>query len=49
MHRRNVREDRDTWHRLEHYIEDHSSALFTHSLCSECLAQHYPEHSKVKG
>ena len=49
MHCRKVKDDSDTWHRLEHYIQHHSSALFTHSLCAECLAQHYPEHSKVKG
>lgn len=48
MHCRKVRDDDDTWHRLETYVEHHSSAMFTHSLCKDCLAEHYPEHSKVK-
>lgn len=42
MHCKKIRDDRDVWHRLEAYIEDHSSAMFTHSLCCDCLAVHYP-------
>ncbi len=48
MHCRKVRDDDDTWHRLETYVEHHSSAMFTHSLCKECLAEHYPEHVKAR-
>jgi CheY-like chemotaxis protein len=42
MHCKSIRDDSNTWHRLETYIEDHSNAMFTHSLCKRCLAVHYP-------
>ena len=37
-----IRDDSDTWHRLETYIQDNSEALFSHSLCEECRREHYP-------
>ncbi len=37
-----IRDDSDTWHRLETYIENNSEALFSHSLCEECRKEHYP-------
>jgi phosphoserine phosphatase RsbU/P len=37
-----IRDDSDTWHRLETYIERNSEALFSHSLCGDCRLQHYP-------
>jgi len=43
MHCKRIRDDRQNWHRLEAYIQDHSEATFTHSLCDQCLAEHYPE------
>jgi len=43
MHCRRIRDDGDTWKKLESYIEQHTGALFSHSLCSECLATHYPD------
>jgi CheY-like chemotaxis protein len=46
MHCKKIRDDRDTWHRVESYIEEHSDAMFTHSLCEDCLAEHYPEQAK---
>jgi DNA-binding response OmpR family regulator len=42
MHCKKIRDDQDVWHRLEAYIEQHSGVMFTHSLCRECLAVHYP-------
>lgn len=42
MHCKKIRDDEDTWHRVESYIERHSEAMFTHSLCEECMAEHYP-------
>jgi DNA-binding response OmpR family regulator len=42
MHCKKIRDDSETWHRLEEYIEDRSHAVFTHSLCEDCLAEHYP-------
>ncbi len=43
MHCKKIRDDKDTWHRLETYIQEHSQAMFTHSLCQECLERHYPD------
>jgi len=40
-----IRDDSDTWHRLETYIERNSEALFSHSLCEECRREHYPAHA----
>jgi len=37
-----IRDDSDTWHRLETYIESNSEALFSHSLCGDCRREHYP-------
>ncbi len=37
-----IRDDSDTWHRLETYIESKSEALFSHSLCGDCRREHYP-------
>jgi DNA-binding response OmpR family regulator len=37
-----IRDDSDTWHRLESYIESHSKALFSHSLCEDCRREHFP-------
>jgi DNA-binding response OmpR family regulator len=38
-----IRDDSDTWQRLETYIERSSGALFSHSLCEECRAEHFPD------
>jgi hypothetical protein len=43
MHCKRIRDTVNRWHRLEAYIQDHSEATFTHSLCSECMAKHYPD------
>ncbi|MBI3451157.1 MAG: response regulator [Acidobacteria bacterium] len=43
MHCRRIRDDGDTWKKLESYIEQHTGALFSHSLCNDCLAAHYPD------
>jgi DNA-binding response OmpR family regulator len=37
-----IRDDSDTWHRLETYIERNSEAMFSHSLCGDCRREHYP-------
>ena len=43
MHCMKIRDDRDTWHKLETYIEENSRVMFSHSLCDACLAAHYPD------
>ncbi len=37
-----IRDDADAWHQLEKYLSEHSDAQFSHSLCQDCLAKHYP-------
>jgi hypothetical protein len=35
--------DQKGWVVLETYIQDHSDAVFTHSLCPKCLKEFYPD------
>jgi hypothetical protein len=37
-----IRDDQGYWNRVEKYIEEHSEAVFTHDICSECLRRLYP-------
>jgi len=32
-----IRDDHGYWEQVEHYIEAHSSAVFTHGICPECV------------
>ena len=43
MYCKKIRDDSDSWHQLESYIEHHTEALFTHSLCSDCRDEHFPK------
>ena len=43
MYCKKIRDDSDTWHKLETYIEHNSDALFSHSLCEECRHEHFPK------
>ena len=36
-----IRDDQGYWNQLESYIQKHSKAVFTHSLCSECSERFY--------
>jgi sigma-B regulation protein RsbU (phosphoserine phosphatase) len=38
-----IKDDEKSWQKMEHYIESHTSAHFSHSLCEPCFNQHYPE------
>lgn len=38
-----IRDDKGYWRQLETYIQDHSEAEFSHSLCVECARKHYPD------
>lgn len=39
-----IRDDKGYWNRLEAYIQAHSQAEFTHSICPDCVAELYPEY-----
>lgn len=41
-HCHRIRDDGRTWHALEAYVESHSDAEFSHTVCDRCLEQHYP-------
>jgi len=41
MHCHRIRNDQQTWERLEKYISEHTEAEFTHGLCPECMKTHY--------
>ncbi len=43
MHCHKIRNDQESWERLEKYISEHSDAQFSHSLCPECLKKYYPD------
>ncbi len=38
-----IRDDKGYWNQLEHYIQEHSEAEFTHGICEECARELYPE------
>jgi DNA-binding response OmpR family regulator len=38
-----IRDDEGYWKRIELYFQEHSDVQFSHSLCPECLAVHYPD------
>ena len=42
MHCSRIRVADARWEKIETYVAEHSRASFTHTLCSSCLAQHYP-------
>jgi PleD family two-component response regulator len=37
-----IRDESGYWNKLETYIEAHSEADFSHSICPECAGKHYP-------
>jgi len=39
-----IRNDHGAWQRLEVYIQAHSDAEFSHSVCPQCVKIHYPEY-----
>ncbi len=43
-----IRDDNGFWHQVEAYIEEHSHAEFSHSICPDCLVNFYPEYYRQK-
>ena len=43
MHCKKIRNDQNTWQQIESYLEEHSEAMFSHSICKECKDKYYPE------
>ena len=44
MNCKNIRDESDSWVRLEEYISDRSEADFSHGICPDCLQKLYPKH-----
>ena len=42
-HCKNIRDDEGYWHRIDMYIQDHSEAKFSHSICPDCARKLYPD------
>ncbi len=40
---KSIRDDEGYWKKIESYIQDHSDAEFSHSICPECADKLYPE------
>lgn len=38
-----IRDDNGYWQQVEQYIQEHSTAEFSHSICPDCLKALYPE------
>jgi hypothetical protein len=41
-----IRNDQGYWQQVEEYMEHHTQAEFTHSLCPDCISKLYPEISE---
>ena len=35
-----IRDDKNYWHQVEEYIENHSEVVFTHCICPDCYEKH---------
>ena len=42
-HCKKIRDDKGYWNQIEGYIQDHSVAKFSHSICKECADIYYPD------
>lgn len=42
-----IQGDDRAWEDLEHFIESHSQAMFSHALCPDCVGELYPQHQAV--
>ncbi|MBN2104762.1 hypothetical protein JW835_12040 [bacterium] len=43
MHCKNIRNDDGFWVKVEHYVEEHSDAEFSHGICPDCMKKYYSE------
>lgn len=38
-----IRDDEESWQRIEQYIMENSDAQISHGLCPDCFEKHYPD------
>lgn len=43
-HCKKIRDDKGYWNSIEIYLEKHSEAELSHSICQECAKEHYPDY-----
>ncbi len=44
-----IRDDKGYWNRVEAYVEKHTEAQFSHSICPSCMEKHHPkEHAIIQ-
>ncbi len=43
MHCKQIRNDQGYWEQIDAYITTHSGAMFSHSVCPDCLKKHYKD------
>lgn len=41
-----IRTDENYWQQIETYIHEQTGTDFSHGICPECLAKHYPEYAR---
>lgn len=46
---KHIRDDKGYWHQVESYIQQHSTAVFTHGLCPKCAQKIYPNAKAAPG
>ncbi len=49
MHCKRIRDTDNYWQQVEVYVAAHSEAQFSHGLCDQCMAEHYPEDDAEDG
>ncbi len=45
MYCHKIRNDQQSWERLEGYLSEHAEVEFSHSICPTCLVKHFPDHA----
>ncbi len=40
-----IRDDKGYWNKVEQFIAEHTEAEFSHSICPDCMEEHFPEYS----
>jgi len=48
-HCKRVRDDSGYWEAVETYVGSLANVEFSHGVCPDCLAEHYPARERVKG
>lgn len=45
-HCKNIRNEHQNWHPIEHYLIKRPEADFSHSICPQCAKKLYPEYDE---